>query len=386
MTSVFNVPSTIIVGGGASEEVGTQAKRCGARRVLLVTDPYMVNSGLAGRITDILKQAGIAVTLFADVEPDPTDRNVADGLSAFQEGDCEAIVGLGGGSSLDCAKGISIMTANEMPISQYAGLHKVPHKGAPVIAIPTTAGTGAEVTKVAIIGDTERDVKMMMLDVNILPDCALVDYQLTMSCPPDLTANVGIDTLVHAVEAYVSVKANPLTDPIALSAIRLISENLLKAFNEPDNQNAREGMMMASLQGGMAFANSSVCLVHGMSRPIGALYHVPHGLSNAVLFPAVTEFSISGAPQRYAIIARVMGYASENDPDGVACSALVKGLKKFNEDLKIPHLGDVVGVDRATFDQKVEKMANDGLASGSPNNNPVVPTAAQIVDLYHQAW
>ena len=144
--------------------------------------------------------------------------------------------------------------------------------------------------------------------------------------------------------------------------------------------------MMASLQGGMAFPNSSVCLVHGMSRPIGALYHVPHGLSNAVLFPAVTEFSISGAPQRYAIIARAMGYASENNPDDVACSALVDGLKKFNEDLKIPHLGDVVGVDRATFDQKVEKMANDGIASGSPNNNPVVPTAAQIVDLYHQAW
>jgi alcohol dehydrogenase class IV len=225
-----------------------------------------------------------------------------------------------------------------------------------------------------------------MLDVNILPDCALVDYQLTMSCPPDLTANVGIDTLVHAVEAYVSVKANPLTDPIALSAIQLISENLLKAFNEPDNQNAREGMMMASLQGGMAFANSSVCLVHGMSRPIGALYHVPHGLSNAVLFPVVTEFSIYGAPQRYAIISRVMGYASENDPDDVACSSLVDGLKKFNEDLKIPHLGDVVGVDRATFDQKVEKMANDGIASGSPNNNPVVPTATQVVDLYHRAW
>jgi alcohol dehydrogenase class IV len=386
MTSIFNVPSTIIVGGGASEEVGAQAKRFGAKRILLVTDPYMVNCGLAGHISDILEKEGIAVTLFGDVEPDPTDRNVADGLSAFQRDACEAIVGLGGGSSLDCAKGISIMTTNEMPISQYVGLHKVPNKGVPVIAIPTTAGTGAEVTKVSIIGDTERDVKMMMLDVNILPDCALVDYQLTMSCPPDLTANVGIDTLVHAVEAYVSVKANPLTDSIALSAIRLISENLLKAFNEPDNQKAREGMMMASLQGGMAFANSSVCLVHGMSRPIGALYHVPHGLSNAVLFPAVTEFSISGSPRRYAIIARVMGYASENDSDNVACSALVNGLKKFNEDLKIPRLGDVVGVDLATFDQKVEKMANDGLASGSPNNNPVVPTAAEIVDLYHQAW
>ncbi len=386
MTSIFNVPSTIIVGGGASEEVGAQAKKYGAGRILLVTDPYMVSCGLAGRISDILEQAKIGVTLFGSVEPDPTDRNVADGLSAFREGGCEAIVGLGGGSSLDCAKAVSIMTANEMPISQYAGLHKVPKKGVPVIAIPTTAGTGAEVTKVVIIGDTERDVKMMILDVNILPDCALVDYRLTMSCPADLTANVGIDTLVHAVEAYVSVKASSMTDPIALSAIRLISENLPEAFNEPGNEKAREGMMMASLHGGMAFANSSVCLVHGMSRPIGALYHVPHGLSNAVLFPAVTEFSISGAPRRYAIIARAMGFASENDPDDAACIALVDGLKKFNEDMKIPRLGDVVGVDLATFDQKVEKMADDGLASGSPGNNPVVPTAARIVDLYHQAW
>jgi alcohol dehydrogenase class IV len=226
----------------------------------------------------------------------------------------------------------------------------------------------------------------MMLDLNLMADVALVDYELTMSCPPSLTANVGVDTLVHAVEAYVSVKANPMTDPFALSSIRLVSENLLKAFKEPNSVKARSGMTLASLQAGIAFSNSSVCLVHGMSRPIGALYHVPHGLSNAVLFPTVTEYSISGAPENYATVSRTMGYASNVDSDDVANEKLVAGLKKLNEDLQVPHLGDVCKVDLTTFDEKVQKMANDSLASGSPNNNPVIPTAEQIVDLYHRAW
>ena len=386
MTTIFNVPSTIITGGGASSEAGIQARKFKAGRALLVTDTFMVESGLADRIAGSVRKEGIEITSFDGVQPDPTDTNVIEGLEIFERKNCDLIIGLGGGSPMDCAKVISVMTANPMPISQYAGLHNVPEKGVPVMLIPTTAGTGAEVTKVAVIGDTERDVKMMMLDANILADCALVDYELTMSCPPDLTANVGLDSLVHAVEGYVSVKANTMTDPIALYAVRLISENLLTAFNEPANARAREGMMTASLQAGMAFANSSVCLVHGMSRPIGALYHVPHGLSNAVLFPAVTEFSISGNPSRYADIARVMGLATDQDPDQAACEALVEGLKKLNEDLKVPRLGDVVKVDLETFDQKVEKMAGDGLASGSPDNNPVIPTADEIVQLYHQAW
>jgi alcohol dehydrogenase class IV len=287
---------------------------------------------------------------------------------------------------MDCAKAISVMSANEPPIRQYAGLHKIPGKGVPIMTIPTTAGTGAEVSKAVVIGDTERNVKMMMLDLNLMADVALVDYELTMSCPPSLTANVGVDTLVHAVEAYVSVKANPMTDPFALSPIRLVSENLLKAFKEPNSVKARSGMTLAALQAGIAFPNSSVCLVHGMSRPIGALYHVPHGLSNAVLFPTVTEYSISGAPENYATVSRTMGYATDADSDDVANEKLVAGLKKLNEDLQVPHLGDVCKVNLTIFDEKVQKMADDSLASGSPNNNPVIPTAEQIVDLYHRAW
>ncbi len=382
----FNIPATIIVGGGASNEVGAQAKRFGVKNVLLVTDSYMENSGLASKIADSMKRADINVTVFAGVQPDPTDVNVLEGLETLKKNDCGMVVGLGGGSPMDCAKAISAMSANEPLIGQYAGLHKVPRKGVPIITIPTTAGTGAEVTKVVVIGDTRRNIKMMILDLNLMADVALVDYELTMTCPPSLTANVGVDTLVHAVEAYVSMKANPMTDPYALSSIKLVSENLLKAFKEPNRAQARKGMTLASLQAGIAFPNSSVCLVHGMSRPIGALYHVPHGLSNAVLFPTVTEFSISGAPERYANVSRTMGYAADADSDDVANEKLITELQKLNEDLQIPRLGDICKVDLATFDEKVQKMAKDSLASGSPNNNPVIPTAEQIVDLYHKAW
>jgi alcohol dehydrogenase len=386
MATQFNIPSTIIVDGGASKEVGAQAGRFGVKNALLVTDSYMESCGLAEKIVDSMRGAGVNVTVFADVQPDPTDQNVLEGLEKLRRNDCRMVVGLGGGSPMDCAKAISAMSANDQPINQYAGLHKIPRKGVPIITIPTTAGTGAEVTKVVVIGDTQRNVKMMILDIKLMADVALVDYELTMSCPPSLTANVGVDTLVHAVEAYVSVKANPMTDPFALSSIRLVSENLLTAFKAPNSAKARRGMTLASLHAGIAFPNSSVCLVHGMSRPIGALYHLPHGLSNAVLFPTVTEFSILGAPERYATVSRTMGYSTDADSDDVANEKLVTGLKKLNEDLQIPRLGEACRIDLTTFEEKVMKLANDSLASGSPSNNPVIPTAKQIAALYHRAW
>jgi alcohol dehydrogenase class IV len=386
MVAQFNIPSTVIVGAGASKELAAQAKRIKARSVLVVTDSYIEQCGVAGQITDSLEKEGIKISIFSGVQADPTDKNVLDGLLHLKDTGADLVVGLGGGSPMDVAKVIAVLAKNELPMSQYAGYHNIPKPGVPLIVIPTTAGTGSEVTKVAVITDTERDVKMMMLDVNLLPTVALVDYELTITMPAPLTAHVGVDTLVHAVEAYVSKKANAITDPIALSCIRLVAENIYTAFKEPHNKKAREGMMLAACQGGMAFSNSSVCLVHGMSRPIGALYHIPHGLSNAILFPAVTEYSIPGALERYAIIARTMGYASEMDSDESAGSALLKGLQELNDKLKIPRLGECVKVNLSVFDEKVEKMASDGLASGSPDNNPVVPDVEQIIEIYHKAW
>jgi alcohol dehydrogenase class IV len=237
-----------------------------------------------------------------------------------------------------------------------------------------------------VITDTERDEKMMMLSAHLMASTALVDYELSVTMPKPLTAHVGVDTLTHGIEAYVSRKANLMTDPIALSCIALTAGSLLTAWREPDNRAAREAMAMAACQGGMAFSNSSVGLVHGMSRPLGALHHVPHGLSNAVLLPAITRFSLEGALPRYATIARIMGLAGGADDDATAGRKLVEGLEMLNEALEIPPLRECVKVGRAKFERGLEKMAGDALSSGSPQNNPVVPTVEQIIALYKEAW
>jgi alcohol dehydrogenase class IV len=311
---------------------------------------------------------------------------VQEGLAALRRLQGDAIVALGGGSPIDAAKAIAVLAQNPEPLSTYQGYHKLPRAGVPLVAIPTTAGTGSEVTKVAVITDTARDVKMMMLDRHFLPTVALVDFELTLSMPPALTAHVGVDTLTHGIEAYVSRKATALTDPLALTCIRLVAEHLETAWREPSNRAAREGMMLAATVGGMAFANSSVALVHGMSRPIGAVFHVPHGLSNAVLLPAVTRFSLVGAAERFATVARTMGLATVVDSADAAGEKLIAGLAALNARLAVPRLGECRGVTRERFDALKAKMAEDALASGSPGNNPVVPTAEQIVALYDEAF
>ena len=320
------------------------------------------------------------------MQPDPTDENVRAGVAAFCESGAEAVVALGGGSAIDAAKAIAVMARNAEPLHQYMGYHKIPRAGAPLVAKPTTAGTGSEVTKVAVITDTARDVKMMILDAHLLPAVALVDYELSMSMPRPLTAHVGVDTLTHGIEAYVSRKANGMTDPFARSCIALCTRHLQAAWSDGDNRAAREGMALAACHGGAAFANSSVCLVHGRSRPLGAIFHLPHGLSNAVLLPNVTRFSLRGAPGRYAEIARLMGYADRDVPDDVAAASLAEGLAALNERLEIPRLRDCPQMDYGRFEASLAKMADDALASGSPQNNPVVPTAEQIVMLYQEAW
>lgn len=386
MTATFHVPATIVMGGGVRREIGPQLQRFAAQRVLLVTDRDMVRLGPAREIAGLIQEAGASVWVFEGVQPDPTDQNVLAGLEQFRANDCQAIVAVGGGSPIDAAKGISVLTTNPPPLCRYVGYHKIPQAGVPLIAIPTTAGTGSEVTKVAVITDTERDVKMMLLSVNLLPTVALVDYELTLSMPPALTAAVGVDTLTHGIEAFVSRKAHGLTDPLALSCIEQVAKHLRTAFREPDNRAARAGMMLAATQGGMAFSNSSVCLVHGMSRPIGALFHVPHGLSNAVLLPTVTRFSWPANVERYATVARLLGCCPVHTADEPAAESLVAGLERLNADLNIPRLRDCRGVEETRFRALLSKMADDALASGSPQNNPRVPTAAEIMSLYEAAW
>lgn len=382
----FDIPATILHGGGSRRNLPDLVLELDGKRVLLVTDPGVVQLGVAAEITGILEAAGLVVAVFDQVQTDPTDENVAHGVAALQAHQADVIVALGGGSPIDAAKVIATRSANPAPLPEYMGLHKIPNHGIPLIAIPTTAGTGSEATKVAVITDTSRHIKMMMLSAPLLPRAAIVDFELTLSMPKGLTAAVGVDTLTHGIEAYVSRQANALTDPLALQCIELAARHLRTAWNEPTHREARDGMMLSASLGGMAFSNSSVCLVHGMSRPMGAVFHLPHGLSNAVLLPAVTRFSVGAAAERYATIARTVGCAEAATPDARACEALIGWLEKLNHDLGVPRLSQCRGVTRESLDANIEKMASDALASGSPANNPRIPMAAEIVELYRQAW
>ena len=386
MNAQFNGPSTILVAAGASQQLAAQAARLGGQRALLVTDATMVASGLAQRCVDQLAAANIPATVFSGVKPDPTDENVRDGLALLRKTNCDLVIGLGGGSPMDAAKVIAVAATNDAPLREFAGYHRIARTGLPLVCIPTTAGTGSEVTKVAVITDTERDVKMMMLDVHLLARVALVDFELSLTMPAPLTAHVDVDTLTHGIEAFVSKKANTLTDPLALECIRLTAANLFTAWEEPGNRPAREAMMLAACLGGMAFANSSVCLVHGMSRPIGAMFHLAHGLSNALLLPALTRWSLPGAVARYAQITRLVGAAANGATDETAAANLPDYLEKLNARLGIGRLRDFIKMDAVAFEQKLPAMADAALASGSPQNNPVVPTAAEIIELYRQTW
>lgn len=400
------LPATTRIEPGARRRAGAEAVALGRERALLVTDAFMVTSGVAAEVAGILEDAGLAVSVFDGVEPDPSDAAVDEGRAALVAHDADLVVGLGGGSALDAAKTIAVRGGNPGPLRQYMGYQQLVGAGLPVIAIPTTAGTGAEATRVVVITDTSTDTKMMLLDDRLCPTVALVDVELSATMPRPLTAHVGVDTLTHGIEAYVSAKATGETDPLALACVERCGRHLEAAWRDGDDQEARAGMARAAYEGGAAFANASVCLVHGMSRPLGAVFHIPHGLSNAVLLPAVTAFSLPGAPGRYAEVARTLGFAGDapapagavrDDAGGdgagaadrgeaAAGTALVRGLEGMNARLEVPRLRDLPGVTRAAFDAALPKMAEDALASGSPDRNPVVPSADDIQDLYRDAW
>ena len=382
----FDAPAAILHGGGSRGRLPEIVKELGGTRVLLVTDRGVVALGVAEQIRDLLTSAGLAVAVFDDVQPDPTDANVAAGVEALQAHRADLVVAVGGGSPIDAAKVIALRTANPGPLADYMGLHRIKNAGLPLVAVPTTAGTGSEATKVAVITDTARDVKMMMLAAPLMPRVAIADFELTLSMPKPLTAAVGVDTLTHGIEAYVSKQANALTDPLALECISLCAKHLRSAWQNPNDRVARAGMMLAATLGGLAFCNASVCLVHGMSRPLGVAFHIPHGLSNAVLLPTVTRFSVEAAPARYAAVARTIGCAQQSDSDSTANAALIDWLEALNRSLELPRLADCRGVTRTRFDELLSKMASDALASGSPANNPRVPSADEIIELYKQAW
>lgn len=384
MISQLNLPRILRVGGGASCELVATLTQLGLSKPLIVTDPFIRSRPFFEAIVGAVPNLDIAADVFADCVPDPTTDSVRAGLSALNAKDYDCLIAIGGGSSMDTAKAMAAMQNRPEPMRQY----KVPFaldSGLPIIAIPTTAGTGSEATKFAVITDTETQEKMLWIGLALMPVAALVDYELTMEMPYRLTADTGLDTLCHALEAFVSRKANAFTDPIALDAMRSVVTYLPKACADPNDREAREAMMLAATQGGVAFANASVTLIHGMSRPIGAHYHVPHGLSNAMLLPEVTAWSVPGAQARYAIASRHMGFAAPDSDDATACDALIIGLRRLCSELSVPSPASY-GIDADHWQANLALMAEQALASGSPNNNPRVPSAGDIVDLYRRVF
>ena len=384
-TRTFNMPTTVHIGVNAAAEVGPAAARQGASRALLVTDQILIDTGTIEPVFASLRQAGIPVEIYAGVDKEPTLTHVEDGLDIIRRGRCDLVIGCGGGSSLDVAKAVSVMATNPGVIQQYMGADKVRQKGLPLFAVPTTAGTGSEATMFTIITDSEHDVKMLIGSPYLMPQVAFVDPGLTMAMPRGLTAATGLDALTHAIEAYVSRKAQPMTDVLALSAVGLIYRNLPKAWQQPDDLEARSQTMLGAFQAGIAFSNASVALVHGMSRPVGALFHVPHGISNAALLGVVMEFSLSGNPKRYADIARAMGVdCPAQADDATVAQAGADAVKGLIAALKVPGLQHL-GVSREKLDPVVAKMAEDALASGSPGNNPRLASKQEIIELYYAA-
>ncbi|WP_313058220.1 iron-containing alcohol dehydrogenase [Stutzerimonas nitrititolerans] len=379
------LPRLMEIGAGASQQLAAVLGGLGCSRPLIVTDRMMVELGYAARLAEQLEQAGIASRCFADTEPEPTAASIRAGVQMVREGDFDSIVALGGGSPIDSAKAIGILGKFGGEMRDYRFPRDVSDAGLPLIAIPTTAGTGSEVTRFTIITDETSDEKMLCAGLGFMPVAALIDYELTLSLPPRVTADTGIDALTHAIEAYVSRKASLYSDAQALEAMRLLAPNLRSAFHEPRNLAAREAMMLGATLAGIAFSNASVALVHGMSRPIGAFFHVPHGLSNAMLLPAVTAFSIPAAPERYADCARAMGVASEGDSVETANDKLLSELRALNKELQVPSPAQF-GIARERFFELRETMAKQALASGSPGNNPRVPSEAEIIDLYETVW
>ncbi|AND42315.1 iron-containing alcohol dehydrogenase [Cytobacillus oceanisediminis] len=383
--AVFRVPEPIFYGRGSSEKVGAEAALRG-KKALIISDKIMDQLGYVSECRTLLQEAGVNSEVYLGVTSEPTDEYVVEALTLFQKEQCDMVISVGGGSCIDTAKAIAVLATNGGYIGDYMGGRKLA-KNAPVphIAIPTTAGTGSEATDVTVITNSSNDVKMMIKQPAFMPSVAIVDPLLTISSPKNVTSATGVDALSHAIEAYLSKKAHPMTDTIAVSAMKLIVENILTAYNEGENVDAREAMSLGSLQAGMAFSNASVCLVHGMSRPIGALFHVPHGISNAMLLPAVLEFSQEACIDRLADIGRIFQPDNESLTREEAAEIAVQSVKDLCLKLNIPNLRGW-GIDEEAFKAAISKMATDAIDSGSPGNNPRVPTQSELEELYHVCY
>ena len=383
MAREFIAPGQIYTGEGALDMAGGNLGTLG-KKALIVTDKVMVELGNAAKVETALKNQKIEYVIYSEINGEPTDTMIEGGLNLYKEEGCDFIVALGGGSPIDSMKAIGALVSNGGQISDYMG--KVITKAAPsLVAIPTTAGTGSEATQFTIITDTKNDIKMLLKGAVLMPDLAIIDPQFTMTAPPKITAATGLDALTHAAEAYTSKLAQPLSDTFALSAIKRIFQYLPIAFKDGKNVEAREQMSIAALEAGIAFNNASVTLVHGMSRPIGAMFHVAHGLSNAMLLKECFVYALDGAYDRFGELGRAINVAAETDSDQAASEKFLQAVVDICDELETPSLEEY-GINKEEFFDVIDKMANDAMDSGSPSNTRKAITAEDVKEIYRNLW
>ena len=387
MANGFIMPGKIISGSGALDQAGEQFQKMGSR-ALIVTDQMMRKLGTLDKVTAVLEKNGVPYSVFDGVTGEPTDVMVNEGLEIYKKDGCDFLIALGGGSPIDSMKAISALAVTDQKITDFFG-KEIEGNLPPTAAIPTTAGTGSEATRFTIITDTEKDVKMLLRGDVLMPDLAIIDPRFTMTAPPKITAATGLDALTHAIEAYTSKKAQSLSDTFAVSAVRKIFRYLPRAFKDGSDVKARDRMAVAALEAGIAFNNSSVTIVHGMSRPIGALFHVPHGMSNAMLLKECFSFVMDGADdelyERFAYLARTVHAADKRDSDQEASRKFLEAVVDLCRLLEIPTLEEY-GINKEEFFSQIDKMAEDAMASGSPSNTRKQLDAEELKEIYRKLW
>ncbi|MDH4321893.1 MAG: iron-containing alcohol dehydrogenase [Desulfobulbaceae bacterium] len=384
-TQTFTItqPTKIHFGVGAIADLAGMVKELGGSKVFLVVDPGLKNAGLLERITAPLDKGKVAYVVYDQIDPEPGLKLADNGAKLAKKGKCDCVVGVGGGSAMDVAKAVSILLTNGGKAEDYLGLGKIKKAGVPKIMVPTSAGTGAEVTFTAVFINEKTKSKGGMNGDPLYPDAALLDPALTVSLPPHVTAATGIDALTHALEAFVSTQAHPISEMYSLEAIGLISANLGMAYAHGENMEARSAMLMGSLLGGKALAIAGVGLVHAMAYPLGGMFGIPHGLANAVLLPYVTAYNIIGNPEKFATIAEVMGQNVDKMTLREAAEAAVEAIYNLNQDVGIPATLAELKIPA----KKIPEMAKIALTVTRPvENNPRKPTLEDVIAIYESAF
>ncbi|SEN25968.1 Alcohol dehydrogenase, class IV [Mesobacillus persicus] len=379
--STFKIANKLITGKGATEKLLEEIQRLNIKNPLIVTDKVLEEIGVVERLSQLIK--GLPFGVYTGVKPEPEIAIVEECKEVFLSGGHDGFIALGGGSAIDIAKAVSGFAAFDGAIEELFGTDLVPQKGAPIIAIPTTAGTGSEVTNIAILSDTKAQLKKGIVSDYLLPDVAIVSPEMTMTMPKSVTAASGIDALVHAIEAYISVNASPITDALAIGAMKMISTYLPKAYANPQHLEARENMATASLMAGMAFGNAGVAAVHALAYPLGGRYHIPHGVSNALLLPYVMEWNKIACAERFRDIAEALGENTQGLSDNDASSVAVRAMRKLCEAVNIPKGLHSFNIPK----EDIRSMAEDASQiTRLLKNNPRVFSTDDIEKIYQSAY